>query len=262
MLECKQVSKHFQNQTVLKDCDFTIHQGEIVGIMGESGSGKSTLAKVLMGLEKPCSGQVLLDGKPYQVKEDGVRLVLVFQDAFHAVNPLFTVEQILKEAVKEVSDSEISAILTNVGLDDSYLTKTSRQLSGGQLQRVCIARALLLKPDIIIFDEALSGLDPLIQGQLLRLLYDLKERYQQTYIFIAHDFNLCYAICNRVLVMFEGEIVDEITSFESPMYVTHPATQNLLKESQNPKYSKCQLRKMIVQLKEDKSLRRTDETNI
>lgn len=252
MLECRHVSKNYDGQAVLKDCHFTIQKGEVVGIMGESGSGKSTLAKILMGLEKASSGQVLLEGKPYDLKEDGVRLVLVFQDAFHAVNPRFTVEQILKEAVKrEVGRAEISQLLSQVGLDDTYLTKTSRQLSGGQLQRVCIARALLLKPDIIIFDEALSGLDPLIQGQLLRLLHDLRETYQQTYLFIAHDFNLCYAICHRILVMFEGEIVDEISSFDSPMYVTHPATQNLLKESQNPKYSKCQLRKMIVQLKNE-----------
>lgn len=252
MLECQHIYKKFHNHQALKDCHFTVNKGEIVGIMGESGSGKSTLAKILLGLEKPTSGQVLLDGKPYHVKKDGVRMVLVFQDAFHAVNPLFTVEQILREPVKtDLSYDALSDILNSVGLDESYLVKTSRQLSGGQLQRVCIARALLLKPDVIIFDEALSGLDPLIQGQLLRLLYDLKQKYHQTYIFIAHDFNLCYSICNRILVMFEGEIVDEITHFDSPMYVTHPATQNLLKESQNPKYSKCQIRKMIVKLKEE-----------
>ncbi|MBS4749687.1 ATP-binding cassette domain-containing protein [Granulicatella sp. zg-ZJ] len=249
MIECQHIYKSFQGKEILKDCHFHIKKGEIIGIMGESGSGKSTLAKILIGLEKATKGQVLLDGKPYCVKKDGVRILLVFQDAFHAVNPLFTVKQILCEALKEtIQMEEISAILKDVGLDDTYLEKTSKELSGGQLQRICIARALLLKPDVIIFDEALSGLDPLIQGQLLKLLYDLKARYNQTYVFISHDFNLCYAICHRVLVMFEGEIVDEINDFNIPMNVTHPVTQNLLKESQNPKYSKCQLRKIVVKL--------------
>ncbi|WP_303974231.1 ABC transporter ATP-binding protein [Streptococcus merionis] len=248
MIECRHVCKQFNKKAILKDCHFSLKKGEIVGIMGESGTGKSTLARLLVGLEKASSGEILLDGKPYSAKE-GAKVLLVFQDATHAVNPLFTVKEILTEARKDtVSQDELVSILNDVGLDESYLTKTSRQLSGGQLQRVCIARALLLKPEVIIFDEALSGLDPLIQGQLLRLLYQLKETYQQTYIFISHDFNLCYAICNRILVMFDGTIVDEITRFENPIQIHHPATQNLLVESQNPKYSKCQLRKMMVTL--------------
>lgn len=232
---------------VLKDCHFSLKKGEIVGIMGESGSGKSTLAKLLIGLEKPSQGQVLLEGAPYSVRTSGVRILLVFQDAFHSVNPLFTVEEILTEALPDHFDrAAVQAILAEVGLDESYLTRTARELSGGQLQRICIARALLLKPDILIFDEALSGLDPLIQGRLLRLLYDLKEKHQLTYLFISHDFNLCYAICHWVLVMFEGEIVDEIRDFELPIQTQHPVTANLIRDSKNPKLAPCQLRKELA----------------
>lgn len=250
MIEFSHVTKEFSGKKVLKDCHFKVDKGEVVGIMGESGSGKTTLAKLLMGLENPSQGTISLNGKPYDIKEDGVRVVMVFQDALQAVNPLFTVRDILTEAGDHVGEDELLILLKDVGLDRTYLEKKADQLSGGQLQRICVARALLLKPEVIIFDEALSGLDPLIQGQLLKLLHNLQVKYQQTILFISHDFNLCYAICHRVLVLFDGEIVDEIKEFTSPMRVSHPATKNLLVESQNPKYSKCQLRKMMIELED------------
>lgn len=214
---------------VVKDCNFSVQKGEMIGLMGESGSGKSTLAKLLIGLEKPSQGQVLLDGQPYSVKNSGVRILLVFQDSLHSVNPHFTVEQVLTEALpKNVAREEVEAILEDVGLDKSYLNQLARQLSGGQLQRICIARGLLLKPDVLIFDEALSGLDPIVQGRLLRLLYDLWEKYQLTYLFISHDFKLSYALCHRILVMADGEIVDEIKDFELPIQARHPVTKKLI----------------------------------
>ena len=219
---------------VVKDCNFSVQKGEMIGLMGESGSGKSTLAKLLIGLEKPSQGQVLLDGQPYSVKKSGVRILLVFQDSLHSVNPNFTVDQVLTEALsKDVARDEIEAILEDVGLDKSYLNQPARQLSGGQLQRICIARGLLLKPDILIFDEALSGLDPIVQGRLLRLLYDLWEKYQLTYIFISHDFKLSYALCHRILVMADGEIVDEINDFELPIQAHHPVTKKLIGDKGN-----------------------------
>lgn len=229
MLECRHVFKKFDGKTVVKDCNFFVQKGEMIGLMGESGSGKSTLAKLLIGLEKPSQGQVLLDGQPYSVKKSGVRILLVFQDSLHSVNPHFTVEQVLTEALpKDVAREEIEAILEDVGLDKSYLTQPARQLSGGQLQRICIARGLLLKPDVLIFDEALSGLDPIVQGKLLRLLYDLWEKYQLTYLFISHDFKLSYALCHRILVMADGGIVDEIKDFELPIQAHHPVTKKLI----------------------------------
>ncbi|MBP2620071.1 ABC transporter ATP-binding protein [Streptococcus panodentis] len=234
MLECRHVFKKFDGKAVIKDCNFAVQKGDIIGLMGESGSGKSTLAKLLLGLEKPSQGQVLLDGQPYSVKKSGVRILLVFQDALHSVNPRFTVEQVLTEALpKNIASEEIEAILEDVGLDKSYLNRPARQLSGGQLQRVCIARALLLKPAILIFDEALSGLDPIVQGKLLSLLYGLREKYQLTYLFISHDFKLSYAICHRILVMANGEIVDEIRDFERPLQAHHPATKMLIGDKGN-----------------------------
>ena len=229
MLECRHVFKKFDGKTVVKDCNFSVPKGEMIGLMGESGSGKSTLAKLLIGLEKPSQGQVLLDGQPYSVKKSGVRILLVFQDSLHSVNPNFTVEQVLTEALpKDVAREEIEAILEDVGLDKSFLSQPARQLSGGQLQRICIARGLLLKPDVLIFDEALSGLDPIVQGRLLRLLYDLWEKYRLTYLFISHDFKLSYALCHRILVMADGEIVDEIKDFELPIQAHHPVTKKLI----------------------------------
>ena len=229
MLECRHVFKKFDGKMVVKDCNFSVQKGEIIGLMGESGSGKSTLAKLLIGLEKPSQGEILLDGQPYSVKKSGVRILLVFQDSLHSVNPNFTVEQVLTEALpKDVAREEIEAILEDVGLDKSYLNQPARQLSGGQLQRICIARGLLLKPDVLIFDEALSGLDPIVQGRLLRLLYDLWEKYQLTYLFISHDFKLSYALCHRILVMADGEIVDEIKDFELPIQTHHPVTKKLI----------------------------------
>ena len=137
MLECRHVFKKFDGKTVVKDCNFSVQKGEMIGLMGESGSGKSTLAKLLIGLEKPSQGQVLLDGQPYSVKKSGVRILLVFQDSLHSVNPHFTVEQVLTEALpKDVAREEVESILEDVGLDKSYLNQRARQLSGGQIQRI------------------------------------------------------------------------------------------------------------------------------
>lgn len=176
--------------------------------MGESGSGKTTLARLIIGLEQPTAGQVLFHGQPYSVKVCGPRILLVFQDALRSVNPLFTIQEILTEALsKDFALEEVVQILAAVGLDATHLGKKARELSGGQLQRVCIARALLLRPEVIIFDEALSGLDPITQGQLLDLLYELKQEYQLTYIFITHNANICQAICDRVLLLEQGRLV-------------------------------------------------------
>ena len=204
MLECKDITVNYQGKTVLDHCNLSIKKGEIVGIMGESGSGKSTLARVILGIEKPSQGQVLLDGKTYSIKEDGVRILVVFQDSFHAVNPRFTVREILLEALpKDFPIDKVHNVLTEVGLPSEVLGKRARELSGGQLQRVCIARTLLLNPDI-------SGLDPKTQVQILQLLYKLHAKYQNTFIFIAHDEQLCQAICDRILILENGQFIREI----------------------------------------------------
>ena len=137
MLECKDITVNYQGKTVLDHCNLFIKEGEIVGIMGESGSGKSTLARVILGIEKPAQGLVLLDGKTYSIKEDGVRILVVFQDSFHAVNPRFTVREILLEALpKDFPMEQVDTVLKEVGLPSEVLEKRARELSGGQLQRV------------------------------------------------------------------------------------------------------------------------------
>lgn len=214
LLKCNHIYKNFSNNSVLKDCHLELFQGEILGIMGESGCGKSTLAKIISGIEHPSIGEVRLDGEIYPSKNKKNQSILVFQDAFHSVNPEFTVKQVLTEAVPKAMDANLLLLLEEVELGKDYLYRRARDLSGGQLQRVCIARALLLKPKLIIFDEALTGLDPIIQGKLLHLLFRLRETYQLSYIFISHDFMMCYAICNRVLVMEKGKFVDEIKDIE------------------------------------------------
>ena len=211
LIQITSLSKSFGNQKVLDNIDFNLKKGEIVGIMGESGSGKSTLARVILGIEKPTQGQVLLDGKTYSIKEDGVRILVVFQDSFHAVNPRFSVQEILLEALpKDFPMVQVHTVLKEVGLPSEVLDKRARELSGGQLQRVCIARTLLLNPDIIIFDESLSGLDPKTQVQILQLLYKIHGKYQNTFIFIAHDEQLCRAICDRTLILENGQFTREL----------------------------------------------------
>lgn len=214
LLECNHISKMYHGRYILKDCNLNLSQGEILGIMGESGCGKSTLAKIIGGIENPSSGEVLLNGDKYPSNSQKSQFILIFQDAFHSVNPHFTVKQVLTEAIPKVTEDEILTILEEVGLGKEHLVRRARDLSGGQLQRVCIARALLLRPKVIIFDESLTGLDPIIQGKLLRLLFKLRESHQLSYIFISHDFMLCYAICHRVLIIEQGYFVDEVKDIE------------------------------------------------
>lgn len=246
LIACKHISKRFKEKEVLRSCSFEINQGEILGLMGESGSGKSTIAKLLVGLEQPSTGNLVIDKK--LLSKEHPLIALVFQDALSAVNPLFSVRDILEEALSEIPDSSrLIRVLEDVGLSEDFLTSKPNQLSGGQLQRVCIARALLTNPEIIIFDEALSGLDPIIQGKMLRLLHDLKIKYDKTFLFISHDFNLCYSICNRVLILFDGCIIEEITDFKEPITISNPVTYQLVSNHSDPFYSKCQLKKIINQ---------------
>lgn len=219
MIKFDNVVKQYGKQNVLNHCTFSIAEQESVGLMGLSGSGKSTIAKLLLGLEKINSGTIVVNDKPYHYsnKQNEINIQIVFQDSYKSVNPHFTVYDILLESVHNdtLKYDDIIHILSEIGLDETYLTLKSGQLSGGQLQRVCIARALLQNPNVIIFDESLSGLDPIIQGQILKLLQQLKEKYQFTYIFITHEYEICYAICDRILVLNKGKIVEEVTDFSN-----------------------------------------------
>ena len=165
------------------------------------------------------------------------KIQLVFQNAFGAVNPKYTVEEVLTEPLKihykkEISYEEMKKraenFLEKVGLHPEFMSQKAIQLSGGQLQRVCIARALILEPEIIIFDESVSGLDPIIQEQILELLGSLKETMNLTYIFVSHDFEACYYICDKIAIIENGEIADIIENLDSPIIVKNERIKRIL----------------------------------
>jgi len=213
-----------KKQRVLKNLNFGIKAGDCLGILGESGSGKSTLGRILIGLLKPTSGQYLFENiNPYQNKHNKNHLSkhvsIVFQDYVASVNPRFTVAETISESLrllikkqgKVISiDSELSRLLHMVGLDDAYKNRFPHQLSGGQLQRVCIARAIALKPSLILFDEAISSLDSHTQVQIMDLLKQLQEQLNLTYVFITHDLTSITYLCNKVMFLYNGEITEYI----------------------------------------------------
>lgn len=214
---------------VLKDVSVTIHQGEVLGLVGESGSGKSTLAKSILGMTE------------YQgtIAHHSRRPQMVFQDPYSSLNPAFTIRRIVEEPLRiygKYSPQErrrrAEEMLESVGLGPEFHDRKPAQLSGGQRQRVSIAAALILKPKLVILDEAVSALDVTIQDQILDLLMELRETYDLSYLFISHDLNVIYQCCDRVIVMQKGVIVEENTVdgiFDQPV---HPYTKQLLKAAE------------------------------
>ena len=211
-----------KKQTVLKNISFSVEQGDCLGILGESGSGKSTLGRIVTGLLKPTTGDYLFENKnPYENKKNrnflSDNISVVFQDYSTSVNPRFTVFEIIKESLTllykrtktQISyGEEVSRLLKIVGLDDTFVNRFSHQLSGGQLQRVCIARALAVRPKLILFDEAISSLDAHTQVQIMDLLKNLKSEFGLTYIFITHDLTSVTYLCNKVLFLYQGSITE------------------------------------------------------
>ena len=242
-LVIENISKHYDKKAILSKINLSVSQNECLGIMGESGSGKSTLAKLLVGLESFDEGNIIFNEISYKnINKKQLSLIhrkiqLVFQNAFGAVNPKYTVEEVLTEPLKihykkELSYEEIKKraknFLEKVGLNAEFISQKATQLSGGQLQRVCIARALILEPEIIIFDESVSGLDPIIQEQILELLGSLKETMNLTYIFISHDFEACYYLCDKIAIIENGEIADTIENLDSPIIVKNERIKHIL----------------------------------
>lgn len=237
------ITKVYGDKRVLNDISFTVKAGTCLGLMGESGSGKSTIGRLLIGLENPTAGTISFNGIYYhnmskkQLTERCSNIQIVFQNAFGAVNPKFTVKQILFEPLKLLAKNKMTVqekialandMLKHVGLENISLDQLGRNLSGGQLQRLCIARALIIKPKVIILDESLSGLDPLIQRQILDLLGDLKNEFNLTYIFIAHDFMSCYYLCDEIIILDKGEIIDTINPSDAIVNITNERTTRLI----------------------------------
>ena len=209
---------------VLFDVSLKVSQGTCLGILGESGSGKSTLGRVICGLLKPDTGKVKIQDVSVYASRNGrknlqKRLSVVFQDYTTSANPRFRVKEIIAEglAARERNQKirlnrleEINRLLELVGLNSSYANRYPHELSGGQLQRVCIARAGACQPEIILFDEAISSLDAHTQIQIMDLLHDLKEKLGLTYIFITHDLTSVTYLCDDVLFLYHGRITEHI----------------------------------------------------
>ena len=206
-VELINIVKKYGQQEVLNSFSLDIEKGKCLAVMGESGSGKSTIAKIIIGLEKPNSGEVKIFDKDIE---------FLFQDSYNALNPRMTVEDLIYEPLQFLADIDVkkkkeivSELLEQVELSSELLTRKRDELSGGQLQRVCLARALSTKPQIMIFDESLSGLDPLVQDKILDLLYKIQKQYQLTYIFISHDIRLCYFLADRIILIDKGKIIED-----------------------------------------------------
>ena len=214
----------------LQHVDFDLFRGEILGIVGESGSGKSTLLKVLCGIEKVDSGHLYHNGEEYTGAgpgKTGKFLQMIFQDAYGSFDPRMTMEKTLREGTTADRD-EIVRIIKETGLTEDLLTRRPRNLFGGQCQRMSIARALLSHAGVLLCDEITSALDVTTQAQVIRLLTDIRDAEDVSIIMVSHDLALISMICDRIMVMKDGVIVDE---GPTPDVINNPAdpyTQKLL----------------------------------
>ena len=217
--------------TAVKNVSFELFKGEVLGLVGESGSGKSTISKALTGLLP------LTKGTLTRAKNTGTPR-MVFQDPYGSLNPAKKIGWILEEPLKiqggytkEERKRLVRAALKEVELEEAHAKRYVRELSGGQRQRVAIAAALIQKPEIVILDEPVSALDVTVQGQILELLYRLKEEHGMSYLFVSHDMNVIRRVCDRVIVLYQGEIAETGTTadvFERP---EHSYTKELLRNN-------------------------------
>ena len=215
-----------EQRQVLDHVSFTIHGGEVLGLVGESGCGKSTLAKTILGFVTDYTGEVIHYSQRPQ---------MIFQDPFSALNPARTIGWILEEPLKISGKFDaaerrrrVAEMLEQVGLAPECAARRPHELSGGQRQRVCIALALIVRPKLVIADEPVSALDVTIQAQILELLAELKQKYDLSYLFISHDLNVVYQLCDRVIVMKDGRIVEEAAVDDLFDHPQHPYTRQLL----------------------------------
>ena len=225
----KKNSGKTEEREVLKGLSFNIDENEIVGLVGESGCGKSTLAKALLGLIKSKSGEIKLDCKHPQ---------MVFQDPYSSLNPKKKISFILEEPLKNLTDmtaeerrAKAEWILGEVGLGKEYLDRYPSELSGGQRQRVCIAESMILGSNFLILDEPVSALDVTIQAQVLELIRELKEKHRLSILFISHDLRVVYSLCDKVMILKDGLIVeqgDRENIYRNPQ---HEYTKKLLKSA-------------------------------
>ncbi|MCA1325546.1 ABC transporter ATP-binding protein [Herbaspirillum sp. alder98] len=226
----------------LDQVDLQVMPGEVVGLVGESGCGKSTLGRVAAGLLDPSDGQALVNGRDRSALSGEERararldVQMIFQNPYASLNPRLRVDQIVGEAAQvngKVSgelDDYVSQQLMRAGLDPALRDRYPHQFSGGQRQRIGIARALAVQPRMLVCDEAVAALDVSIQAQILNLFADLREQLGLTYLFISHDLGVVEHICDRVVIMYLGRVVESAPVAELFARPNHPYTQALLAE--------------------------------
>lgn len=241
------MSRVVANVKAVNDVTFTVGKGEVVGLIGESGSGKTTAGRALLRLIEPTGGQVIFDGtditrlsKP-QMRDYRRQMQIIFQDPFASLNPRMTVSDIIGEAMQihklhpgKQRVDRIAELLQRVGLRPEHMGRYPHEFSGGQRQRIGIARALAVDPSFIVADEPVSALDVSIQAQVVNLIQDLQEELGLTVLFIAHDLHVVEYICDRMIVMYLGRIMEIAPSRELNRNPKHPYTEALLSASPIP----------------------------
>jgi oligopeptide/dipeptide ABC transporter ATP-binding protein len=228
---------------VLQDINLVIQPQEIVGLVGESGCGKSTLARLLLRIYEPTSGQVQFAGEDihkYKAREYYGRVQMIFQDPFSSLNPKLKIGFLLREMwnlhqSEPATTVKLNKLLDEVGLPANALDKYAHEFSGGQRQRIAIARALAADPEMLVADEPVSALDVSIQAQILNLLQQLRKERNLTLLFISHDLAVVDQLCDRILVLYRGRLMEELPKQQLDR-AKHPYTRLLLDSL--PSYAK------------------------
>jgi peptide/nickel transport system ATP-binding protein len=254
MIEAQGLHVRFDRVHAVRGIDFKVAKGESFGIVGESGSGKSTVLRALVGLNEHWEGRLTIDGKQMAPRRDRAffkTVQMVFQDPYGSLHPRHTVDRTLAEPVDihglDDAEGRINRVLEEVGLGRGFRYRYPHQLSGGQRQRVAIARALILEPRVLLLDEPTSALDVSIQAEVLNLLARLRKAHDLTFVLVSHNLAVVAHMCDRVAVMTEGEIVEELNvaalRAQTPR---HPYTRQLLRASHG--YDPALLKESLAQL--------------
>jgi peptide/nickel transport system ATP-binding protein len=233
------------------DVSFAVREGEVVGLVGESGCGKSTLGRMVAGILEPSAGAIRYRGR----ESAGLKVQMIFQDPFASLNPRMRVTDIVGEAPvvhgivkKEDLDGYLDELFARCGLDASYKRRFPHQFSGGQRARIGIARALAVKPEFLVCDEAVAALDVSIQAQILNLFMTLRRDLGLTYLFISHDLGVVEHLSDRVVIMYLGRVVESAPAEEIFRAPNHPYTQALLKQVPRLDSRKTQFRPIVGEI--------------